>query len=467
MIRNFFEIFRDSHRREIKSRGSNRGKQNIPEIVVHIGAPKTGSSTIQNICMLNRELLKSYGYYYPEHNLDINGVSGGHGQLSEFLFNDELINAKKWFDKQYQKADENNLKLLISAEGLYQNCKGLEFVLGGRKALIVGYFRNPVEAIVSNHNQGVKRAFYTQDLVEECQRILSGDVPRFYSGKIFEDWLKVFGKSWLSIKPLHKNALFNESLKHDFFDQLGLRWVDIDRLEISKNRINDSYKPSALNLKRVLNIFLDKSGSAENAIIDTLLQKYSDQIDEPSPAASLLLGANLYKELYEFFDKDIAWLRSAVFDMNCLDFWGLPVELSSSPSSGAIYSLEYVYKNVLEVDVTIDKYIKRNIRRSVKSNDINSGLLSFIPSLIKRHSSDVGVLKGYEHFLNSIDRFTDDNNQKADYLRELALTYEKFGEFDLAFKLIEMALKERPKGPQIIKIYTRLLNNSASTHAVV
>ena len=467
MSKKFFKIFDNLYRRNSKAKSFIRSSDYIPKIVIHIGAPKTGSSTIQNICILNRSLLQSFGYYYPEHDIDINGVSGGHGQLSELLFKNDLIKAKKWFDQQYKKADKNNLKLLISAEGLYQNCKGLEFVLDGRKALIIGYLRNPVEAIVSNHNQGVKRDFYTNDLIAECQRILSGDVPRFYSGRIFEDWLEAFGKNLLSIKPLYKKSLTNESLEYDFLDQLGLRSVDINEFEVPTKRVNDSYKPSALNLKRVLNLFLDKDGVVENVIIDALLQQYSDQIDEPSPSASSLLGAKLYKELFDFFEKDIAWLRSTVFDVGCQGLWELPAELSPSPLSGAVYSLEYVYKSVLEVDVKIDKYIKENIERNVTSNDLNNDLLAFIPALKRNSSSEVGVLKGYEYLLNNIDRFTNDNNQKADYLRELALTYERFGEFDLAFKLIELALKERPKGPQIIKIHTRLLNNSLNSPAVV
>jgi hypothetical protein len=48
------------------------------DVVFHIGAPKTGASAIQKFLLENRQALKSLGFYYPEHALDENGVSGGH-----------------------------------------------------------------------------------------------------------------------------------------------------------------------------------------------------------------------------------------------------------------------------------------------------------------------------------------------------------------------------------------------------
>ena len=35
-------------------------------LYLHIGMPKTGTTSIQTFCELNRELLKEMGYWYPE-----------------------------------------------------------------------------------------------------------------------------------------------------------------------------------------------------------------------------------------------------------------------------------------------------------------------------------------------------------------------------------------------------------------
>ena len=51
------------------------------DVILHIGAPKTGSSALLNFFLKNREQLASAGYYYPEHGFDVNGISGGHSRL--------------------------------------------------------------------------------------------------------------------------------------------------------------------------------------------------------------------------------------------------------------------------------------------------------------------------------------------------------------------------------------------------
>ena len=51
------------------------------ELILHVGAPKTGTSAVQRHFHAQADVLRRHGIHYPHHHLDANGVSGGHGDL--------------------------------------------------------------------------------------------------------------------------------------------------------------------------------------------------------------------------------------------------------------------------------------------------------------------------------------------------------------------------------------------------
>lgn len=76
---------------------------------IHVGPPKTGTSAIQKWCLDNKTLLLGYGIYYPEHDVDPNGVSSGNLlSLFERTEDGELVYSKKSI-KSYLKT----LRLLV------------------------------------------------------------------------------------------------------------------------------------------------------------------------------------------------------------------------------------------------------------------------------------------------------------------------------------------------------------------
>ncbi len=445
----------------------NLESENLAPILVHIGAPKTGSSAIQHICLNNRSLLREYGYYYPRHPIDVNGVSGGHGQLSSLLFSNKIDAAKKWIDKNYEQAAKKNLRLIISAEGLYQNCGGLKKILSAEKAQIFGYFRNPIEAIVSNHNQGIKRSFYTDSLEETCKSILKDPVPKFFSGRLFDDWIAAFGRQNVSIIPFDSSVFARGDVEFDFFIRMGLSEEEIAEFVKPHGKINTSYSPSAMKLKRILNHFLDKKRDKENSIIDELLQKYSADIDEPKPNSEQLLGSDLYGNLHCFFDQDISWLKKNVFNEGADDLWlkerGGRLVGAVKPICGEIYSVEYVYNQALRSNKMINDYIRSCTCEAESLNVIEYELLvQYLPQLRpnrepKREPSD-NIFEGYKSLDDFAIRLRNDKYKRADYMRDLALLYECLGKNRNAFQFIEIALEERPEGPLINRIYNRLKN---------
>ena len=69
----------------------------MKKLIIHIGHGKTGSSYLQSVFALNKDMLKKEGFDYPDHKdskvAEIGYISAGNGDL--LLEND-------FFDTEYE-----------------------------------------------------------------------------------------------------------------------------------------------------------------------------------------------------------------------------------------------------------------------------------------------------------------------------------------------------------------------------
>ena len=427
------------------------------DVIFHVGAPKTGSSTIQNICLLNRPALERHGYYYPKHRVDVNGVSGGHGALTTRLFDDDLSGAEKWLKSQLKKARAKNIKLLVCAEGLYQQASKLKKIMPDCNSAVVGYIRNPVESLVSNYNQGVKRSFFTEGLLEFCWSVLQGPPDKFHSGKMLEEWIENFSLEQMHFKPFGRPFFEGGSLENDFFGSLGISEAELAGWEFPESKINGSYNVSVLQLKQILNLFLDKTAVRENNKLDILLQGFSDISSEESASAVGSLGENLHRQLLSFFSEDIAWVNKEVFNGQYPGLWSDKFVGGSRGAFRSQLSLENTYQLAIATDSKLEKYILSCAKKRLPGLPQASLVYSLLPVLA---GEGVGFkAESLSKTLRNISpALLEDAKDMADYQRDLALIYEAAGDYDVAKKLVSLALKERPSGPLINKIYNRLFD---------
>ena len=106
------------------------------DIIIHIGAPKTGSSSIQKVFNDRSSDLLSQGFYYPEHVVDSNGISGGHWEITNHLRSGNLVAARELFVDHLDKARALNSKLLLSAEGFINMARPMAEILHGFRFLV-------------------------------------------------------------------------------------------------------------------------------------------------------------------------------------------------------------------------------------------------------------------------------------------------------------------------------------------
>lgn len=419
------------------------------DVVVHIGAPKTGSSAIQKFLLENRDTLAKNGYYYPKHGLDENGISGGHSGLGLSLINDDMQQAKSFFDAYITQAKEKNLTLLLSAESLFNYHAKFYELVHGYDCRVIAFFREPLEALFSNYNQSVKRHFNTSHISKICENALQN--KSFGSSGIYKRWIELFGEEHVAILEYDLEYFKKFSIVEVFLSSLGVEQKAIEKIKPKKfEQVNKSYTLAELEFKRVLNHVLDKENKKENFEIDWLLQRLSDAKQE-----NRTLLSELSVDMYEELNENFATTRAKMTEYGMQSY--------STPSKTQTKHQQdiYAYKEKVIDILNIVAYIKK------ENQDLYNYVVSQISQHVKKHSTlSYDVLKLLEWFDMSHEMYqamkkehwfsqAQLNNMSAgkykepDFLRDIATLLFHRGDIENADKLISRALELRPTGPAI------------------
>ncbi|MCV3538171.1 hypothetical protein L8Y19_03550 [Campylobacter lari] len=198
---------------------------------VHIGTPKTGTTTIQNFLFENRSKLKQNKFLYP---LSIE-KDKQHWKLvtlsCEFQKKADSYN-NVFFDKLKNEIDDK-ISTIFSSEGFVwsigdkKNILGLKnllILLGFTKIFIILYIRNPADLMISFSSQDIKNAH--QYISYETSPEKHFKKYNFDYKWICESWGEVFGKENLIVRLFDKNEFYQGDLLKDFIHSIGLEWDD-------------------------------------------------------------------------------------------------------------------------------------------------------------------------------------------------------------------------------------------------
>ena len=411
------------------------------DLIVHIGAPKTGSSAIQSKFTHYAKELQRQGIYYPSHLTDMNGISGGHWDLASCLVDNDLGRARSLLAGYLKEARKVNCTLLISAEGFFNFPERLLEIMPTRKFLIVSFLRHPLESFQSSYNQDIKRHFSTST-IREFAKSLACMKPAI-TGEPLIKWWELLGKEQLHIIPYSVYLSFDSPTILEKL--LGLH------IEDNEARINRSYTPCALLFKRMLNTVLDKKNASMNHRLDLLLQSYSDSANPASPSLKCLLGEQLYAEL----DRKYATILNQInlaFDIN-VEFSDLNI------GAGEYESIDTVL-DVIKSDKNLFLYIHECIHESAKSNNLSYDLLELI-SIFKVDINNI-FNNRFSLGINELDIVTSPKSEMPDVLREFSKFMEIMGDSESAYRIAIRALELRPTGPYIQALVKRLSDNIIS-----
>lgn len=230
-------------------------KGNDKICILHIGAPKTGSTALQKFLACNRNALTRLDWEYP----DVSLRGFGHHDLA-FLVGEGY---PEWALPQERTYDEllrdltssvaERPRIIMSSENFYlfPNPQGVSRMLGQAKfphetVKVVVYVRRQDDALVSWYNQVVKAQGYT-GTIDDC--IAENRELWDYASRL-EAWSEVFGRDNLIVRPYQTKDLVEGDIRRDFLRLAGLSPEGFDWSEES---INTRISRDVLEFQRLVN----------------------------------------------------------------------------------------------------------------------------------------------------------------------------------------------------------------------
>ncbi|MCV3477336.1 hypothetical protein L8X29_07525, partial [Campylobacter lari] len=291
---------------------------------VHIGTPKTGTTTIQNFCEINRLLLLEQGYLYSEsvdkvkkrHSLIEDVVNEIYRNSAKIDLIEKIVKFKKQYLvlKQEILANQNKFFLFSSEaiSGTFNNIVQIEILkkimnnLGFNTIYIVVYIRNIKDFVISMASQSIKSGY-----LSPCE----ANPSNYFRKHIFDyrwicqNYAKVFGKEKLIVRLFDVDEFYHRDLIKDFIYSVGLKWNDNF---IIPGKINESLNLIGFELQSRLNK-LGCGGWNREKENNTLrfAEKYFQNFDDPGlkfqPCEKIL------QDYIDYFQDSNEWVRKNFF----------------------------------------------------------------------------------------------------------------------------------------------------------
>lgn len=210
------------------------------EVLLHIGTPKTGSTSIQDFLVANREALAGFGHYYPTHAFAparnfrplIVGLkerdTASHLELALGGKDAKSNSLSIWDDIATQIKRHKPRQLILSAEGFVSlGTEGIKNLLRKLAELTpsrpraVCYVREPAAKHLSNVQERLKGGWGPH-----CRVILHGRHLRHWRSAIGSD---------LTVVKFDRVSLQSGSVVRDFARIAGIEHAGLTQLEQQSN----------------------------------------------------------------------------------------------------------------------------------------------------------------------------------------------------------------------------------------
>ncbi|MFG6179148.1 hypothetical protein ACGTN6_18070 [Halomonas sp. THAF12] len=432
------------------------------DVVLHIGAPKCGSSAIQRFCVSHRDKLLALGYYYPEHTLDINGVSGGHTQVAGPLLSGKQEQAGATFQRWLNEARGHQATLMLSAEAFYGQHEAMAEICQGLRVKVIGFLRHPVDYLLANHNQGIKRHHSTRRLGALLPEFL-GRPAGHLAGLPLIQWAEAFRDENCCFMAYQSPSAGGATVQGRFLQALGLSDDDVSSLlEHSEGITNRSYVKSALELKRLLNTVLEGAPDSLAHQVDWSLQGYSDRAQDEYGYTVADLTREMRERLEQHLLKQMTPVVERFPELKAAA--EMPREGARTAGAGGLD----LRAPLAALQADAPKAVQEIRLRAVELRDQGRQEYAFcklLDILGIEFSEPAGVKPTpglTEHQRKTLSK---DNAGEADYLRELAVLLERQELLEDALFAIERALSKRPTGLGIQNIKARIEKKMQSREA--
>lgn len=274
----------------------------MKEIYLHIGIPKTGTTSIQYCLSSRRDQLRSIGILYPESFCS----GGAHFELSNlFGFGPNPTLSRSQLDELSDEIEESSCnKVVFSSENFVLNgdLENLYRFFKAYQCRIVVYLRRHDTWWPSAYQESVKQVKNPPwgMSFESFVAFQKGQSYRYWEyGGLLDRWAKYFGSENIIVRPYERTQI-GDDVVADFFSALGDK--DAYAMLGEKNlRKNDSM--NALTLK-LMDVYQrgDFPGDVRAKLMDAAARVSCDL------KASAFCSTKIISDLLEECDKDYQYI---------------------------------------------------------------------------------------------------------------------------------------------------------------
>lgn len=365
-------------------------------LYIHIGTPKTSTTSIQNFCGLNREKLKEQGVLYPIMNYHYERKSvnrNGHfliGTIKENgtrnkekekqVFNSEMqyiVDCFKDYDTILISDESIWWATSTRRKGLWKDLKKHSEQHNYQIKVIV-YLRRQDQFMMSRYNQKLKTDFIAS--TQSFDEYFADMNGRFkcvmdYRERI-DNIAKSISKENVIVKRFDRNYFYNGDLNQDFLHILGVK-VD-DSFQQLKETANTGISVQSGEIKRVLNR-LKPITMAENNKLLKILNECEEVLPESN--TSLMSTDEVKNFMEQFVDSNESIVDEYIGD-------GKPLfDYTYKETTAWNYNdRNYNEELILFFANTIDSVYKENIQLKKELNKINNQIKNINEKLNKEKS---------------------------------------------------------------------------------
>lgn len=302
---------------------------NDKRAVIHIGTPKTGSTTIQNLLFANRDILQERGVLFPgcigqknhknlcvacaPNSMTVAGMRGELGLQSEQDCTAFIQNLLSDFKQEVSETKHD--VLVLSSEHFSSRLSTVEHI-SRLKYIMVGLGYAP-EIIVYFRRQDKLISSLTGTSLQAGNPL---DFPFIENAEWYNyftlasKWASVFGKDNLVCRPFQRGSFPNNSLSEDF---LVAAKIELSGLEMDGVELNKSLNAKVLDFFVSFNQHVqakDQHGARNpnRQNIVQLLRSYQNSFDEQK---SFSFALDKRKEIIAQYREENGYLK-ANFDVD-------------------------------------------------------------------------------------------------------------------------------------------------------
>ncbi|MFG5129973.1 hypothetical protein [Campylobacter lari] len=286
---------------------------------LHIGTPKTGTTSIQEFLEINRIKLLQQKIYYPSFFSNKESWKFPKVCKIENTNSYYAANVSKNIDEHAeilnlfrQEISKNNCcsNILLSSECFYEflkNTQDLRFLkqtlmqVGFTDFYIILYIREPIDLLIS---------FYNTELLlnrrDRCELFENHNTFVYYGKHIanykknINNWMQIFGREKLIVRLFNKDEFYQGDLLKDFIHSIGLDW---DNTFVMPKQLNKTINLLGIELTKCLNLKLG------NVLRDKIQQHFSfkDAMLNFQPPKEII------QSYIDYFEESNEWVRKEFF----------------------------------------------------------------------------------------------------------------------------------------------------------